>query len=215
MSSQPLPFAAMMASSSSFSAATDLMGSMNLTGSPLHLGDDPNSPEMFRQNAQIIQHHITRLQDLAQRALLGISNAYQPGRNPIHAEADLSTLKQELHLVLEMMRVSGVGALPLLSTPPADAATPAAPGAPPSATTSSAAAEANSRAAALLQDDRLLEDTRRRVNTVYEQQRRMHAVAETVANLLAHAPPPGPGHAPGPQHQAQSGAVGNAIQRRP
>ncbi|KAJ7108995.1 hypothetical protein C8R43DRAFT_905096 [Mycena crocata] len=83
----------------------------------LHQGADPNSPELFKRNLQLVQQNVIRLQEVAKRALDGIQNAYRPGHTPTQTEADLATLKQTLHIVSELMRSSGVGGLPLLPVP--------------------------------------------------------------------------------------------------
>jgi len=38
----------------------------------LHQGTDPNSPEVFKQNLQIVQENVARLQNLARSALAGM-----------------------------------------------------------------------------------------------------------------------------------------------
>jgi hypothetical protein len=44
-------------------------------------------------------------------------NAYHPGMNPSQTSSDLANLKQAIHLLLKVMRQSGVGGLPLLALP--------------------------------------------------------------------------------------------------
>ncbi|KAI0748952.1 hypothetical protein C8Q74DRAFT_381810 [Fomes fomentarius] len=74
---------------------------------------DLNSPELFRQNMQLAQGLIVRVQALAQSALAGTQHAYQPGTNPVQTAADIVNLKQTLLELVELLRSSGVGALPL------------------------------------------------------------------------------------------------------
>jgi hypothetical protein len=38
----------------------------------LYQGTDPTSPELFKQNLQLAQEHVARLQDLARNALVGM-----------------------------------------------------------------------------------------------------------------------------------------------
>lgn len=85
----------------------------------LHQGADPNSPELFKQNIQLVQENVVRLQELAQRASVGIQHAYHPGNSPIETEANIASVKQTLDVIADIMRQSGVGALPLLPVPSA------------------------------------------------------------------------------------------------
>lgn len=39
----------------------------------LHQGADPNSPELFKQNIQIVQENVVRLRELGESALAGMS----------------------------------------------------------------------------------------------------------------------------------------------
>ncbi|KAF8878447.1 hypothetical protein BD779DRAFT_1676867 [Infundibulicybe gibba] len=82
----------------------------------LHPGADPNSPEIFKQNIQMVQNNVARVQDLARRALNGIQNAYHPGSSPAQTEADIASLTQSLEILLGIMKHTGVGGLPLLPT---------------------------------------------------------------------------------------------------
>ncbi|RDX49511.1 hypothetical protein OH76DRAFT_1556435 [Lentinus brumalis] len=76
-------------------------------------GADLNSPEVFKQNIQLAQGQIARVQSLARNALAGIQNAYHPGTNPMQTAADIAGLKQALFVLVELLRQTGVGALPL------------------------------------------------------------------------------------------------------
>jgi hypothetical protein len=49
----------------------------------LHQGADPNSPELFKQNIQLVQENVVRLKELAQRASAGMS-VYNLIMNDIH-----------------------------------------------------------------------------------------------------------------------------------
>ncbi|KAJ7190994.1 hypothetical protein GGX14DRAFT_601520 [Mycena pura] len=131
-------------------------------------GADPNSPELFRRNMQLVQEHVLRLREIAKRALDGIQNAYRVGRTPTQTDADLAALTQTLHLVSELMRHTGVGGLPLL--PPA--------GAPPT-------------------EDALLAQTGHAVHATYDRLVRAQESAAVVANILGHhaqSQPHPPGH---------------------
>jgi len=125
----------------------------------LHQGSDPNSPEIFKQSLQIVQDHITRVQDLAGRALSGIQNAYYPSSNPTQTEADIATLKQTIQVLSDIMRQTGVGALPLLSTPPNEN---------PTTTT----------------EQQMIGDTTGAIQVLYERLKRSQEGAAVVANLL-------------------------------
>ncbi|KAI0746569.1 hypothetical protein C8Q80DRAFT_1271442 [Daedaleopsis nitida] len=74
---------------------------------------DLNTPETFKHNIQLVQGQLARVQTLARNALLGIQYAYQPGTNPIQTAADIASLRQTLLVLVELLRQSGVGALPL------------------------------------------------------------------------------------------------------
>ncbi|KAJ7189116.1 hypothetical protein C8R46DRAFT_876882 [Mycena filopes] len=85
--------------------------------SSLHQGTDPNSPELFKQNLQLVQQNVHRLQDMAKRALEGMQCS----------SADLATLKQAVQILTEQMRQTGVGGLPLLPVPDENHPTPVLP----------------------------------------------------------------------------------------
>ncbi|KAJ7644779.1 hypothetical protein FB45DRAFT_703201, partial [Roridomyces roridus] len=121
---------------------------------------DPNSPELFKQNVQILQQNVLRLQDIAKRALDGIQNAYLSGCTPTQTEADLSSLKQTLQMVADLMRQSGVGGLPLL--PVSDGSTQPH----------------------LPTEDQMIAQASQAVQVLYEQLKRGQDSAAVVANLL-------------------------------
>ncbi|KAJ7450949.1 hypothetical protein B0H11DRAFT_2076532 [Mycena galericulata] len=129
----------------------------------LHQGADPNSPEIFKQNLQLIQQNVLRLQEVAKRALDGIQNAYRTGRTPTQTEADLATLKQTLQLVSDLMRHSGVGGLPLLPVPDGNPPQP------------------------LPTEEQMIVQTTRAVQVLYDQLKRGQDSAAVVANLLTAA----------------------------
>ncbi|KAJ7097077.1 hypothetical protein B0H15DRAFT_31294 [Mycena belliarum] len=126
----------------------------------LHQGADPNSPELFKQNVQLVQQQVLQLQAVAKRALDGIQNAYRAGRTPTQTEADLATMKQTLQMLSDLMRHSGVGGLPLL--PVANENDP-----PPLPT-----------------EEQLVTQTTRSVAMLYDQLKRAQDSAAVVANLL-------------------------------
>ncbi|KAI0354153.1 hypothetical protein OH77DRAFT_1457253 [Trametes cingulata] len=117
---------------------------------------DPNSPEVFKQNIQIILGQIARVQSLARSALLGIEHAYHAGTNPVQTAADIAALKQALELLVEVLRQTGVGALPLDPPPIPDPRT----------------------------EDQMIAEVTRAVQALYERQRRIQEGASVVANLL-------------------------------
>ncbi|KAJ8082853.1 hypothetical protein PM082_008710 [Marasmius tenuissimus] len=79
--------------------------------------NDPNSVETFKQNMQLILEYVMTTQSFARSALSAITNAYHPGSSSTQTQADLASLQQHLHVISDMMRHSGVGALPLLASP--------------------------------------------------------------------------------------------------
>nr|GAT43044.1 predicted protein [Mycena chlorophos] len=84
----------------------------------LHGGSaDPNSVELFRANIHMAQEDVLRVHELAKRALDDLQNAYSPGWTPTHADADMAALRQSLEHLATLLRQSGVGGLPLLSSP--------------------------------------------------------------------------------------------------
>ncbi|TFK98171.1 hypothetical protein BDV98DRAFT_512526 [Pterulicium gracile] len=126
---------------------------------------DPNSPETFKQNILLVRDNVTRLQNLANSALIGIQNAYNPGSNPMHTTAELANLKQSLELLCDLMRQTGVGALPLLSgdqnkVPMSDS---------------------------MLNENELLESTTRSVEEVFERVKKQQETALNIGNLLGSA----------------------------
>ncbi|KAF8218982.1 hypothetical protein L208DRAFT_1377811 [Tricholoma matsutake] len=128
----------------------------------LHQGADPNSPELFKQNIQLVQENVVRLQELAQRASVGIQHAYHPGNSPIETEANIASVKQTLDVIADIMRQSGVGALPLLPVPSATDISLA----PPS-------------------EQQLMFDTNRSIQALYDKLKRSQDSAAVVANLLS------------------------------
>ncbi|OCH91732.1 hypothetical protein OBBRIDRAFT_728233 [Obba rivulosa] len=130
---------------------------------PLHGGllhsTDPNSPEMFKQNIQLIAGQVVRVQDLAQSALHGIEHAYLAGTNPIQTAAYMAALKQALQTLVELLKQTGVGALPLHPPNPA-AMDPQA-------------------------EQQQIAETARAVQALFERYNRMQESAGVVASLLA------------------------------
>lgn len=77
--------------------------------------------------------------------------------------ADIATLKQTLQLVSDMMRHTGVGALPLLPLPDGD----------------------SDPSSVLPKEEGLVGDTTRAVQVLYEKLKRSQESAAVVANLLS------------------------------
>ncbi|KAJ7864938.1 hypothetical protein B0H13DRAFT_1637398 [Mycena leptocephala] len=127
----------------------------------LHQGTDPNSPELFKQNLQLVQQNVLQLQEVAKRTLDGIQHAYRTGRTPTQSEADLATLKQTLQMVSDQMRHTGVGGLPLLPVPDGNHPPPALPS-----------------------EDQMIAQATRAVQILYDQLKRGQDSAAVVANLL-------------------------------
>ncbi|KAI0828461.1 hypothetical protein BC628DRAFT_1417474 [Trametes gibbosa] len=117
---------------------------------------DLNSPEVFKQNIQIIQNLVSRIQVLTRSAIAGIEQAYHQDVNPVQTATLIDTLKRSLLELVEALRTSGVGALPLEPPPVPDPRT----------------------------DEQLLAEATRTVQALYERQRRIQEGASVVTNLL-------------------------------
>ncbi|KAI0777922.1 hypothetical protein BC629DRAFT_617136 [Irpex lacteus] len=124
----------------------------------LSQGNDPNSPEVFKQNVHLIQQQLSRTQDLARSALFGIENAYRPGTSPTQTSECLIALRQSLHILVEMLRQSGVGALPMVDLSALPQSVPT--------------------------EEKLLEDIPKSIEVQYAQQKRIQESAAIVFNLL-------------------------------
>ncbi|KAJ3555907.1 hypothetical protein NM688_g2319 [Phlebia brevispora] len=74
---------------------------------------DMNSPEAFRHNIHLVHQQVLRIQSLARSALVEIEHAYHPRRSP--TPAYMVALKQALQTLVDQLRQSGVGALPLMN----------------------------------------------------------------------------------------------------
>ncbi|GBE84058.1 hypothetical protein BKA93DRAFT_742269 [Sparassis latifolia] len=119
-------------------------------------GPDPNSPEVFRQNIQVVQGHVARVQGLARSALSGMEQAYHPSTSPLQTSADLEALKEALLALVDVLRQTGVGALPLAPPDPTRA-----PG-----------------------EEQLVAETGAAVQALYEGHRRLQESADAVGSLL-------------------------------
>ncbi|PCH37124.1 hypothetical protein WOLCODRAFT_109612 [Wolfiporia cocos MD-104 SS10] len=117
---------------------------------------DPNSPEAFRQNVQLVLVHVNRVQSLARSALAGIEHAYHPGINPNQTTADMAALYQVLQSLADILRQTGVGAL---SLNPPDLANPP-------------------------QEELLINDATRAIQALYERYKQVQESAGVVASLL-------------------------------
>ncbi|KAI0635476.1 hypothetical protein C8Q77DRAFT_1054082 [Trametes polyzona] len=154
-----------------------LLGSQGSSSAPLSSAD-LNSPELFKQNIQLVLTQITRVQVLARSALGGIEQAYHPGVNPLQTVAAIGDLKQVLLDLVDALRVSGVGALPLDVPPVADTRT----------------------------EEQLLAEATRAVQALYERQRRIQEGANVVANLLGTADGPPGSQGAGSQNVGSQGS---------
>ncbi|KII86219.1 hypothetical protein PLICRDRAFT_114895 [Plicaturopsis crispa FD-325 SS-3] len=134
------------AANASFTASSDSLH---------HGGTDPNAPEIFRANLQMAIQGVDRVHALARSALDGIENAYRSGHSPVHTKSLLETLQQTLRMLSEMLRHTGVGALPLVPSGSSEE--------PPA-----------------ILEDKLAQETTR----AYERLRRAQDSASVVANLL-------------------------------
>ncbi|KAL1737945.1 hypothetical protein HDZ31DRAFT_10479, partial [Schizophyllum fasciatum] len=75
---------------------------------------DPNSPETFKSNLDVIYQQFTDLLRISRTVLDGMQNAYHRGNSPTQSQAAIAQLKGHLQMLAEMLRHSGVGALPLV-----------------------------------------------------------------------------------------------------
>ncbi|KAJ6492244.1 hypothetical protein C8R45DRAFT_1096267 [Mycena sanguinolenta] len=91
-----------------------------------------------------------------------VNGFVREGRTPTQTDADLATLKQTLQMVLEQMRQTGVGGLPLLPVPDGNHPPPALP-----------------------IEDQMVAQTTRAIQVLYEQFKRGQDSAAVVANLLS------------------------------
>jgi len=126
---------------------------------------DPNSPDIFKQNIQLVQQHVARVNSLARSALNGIQNAYRSGNTPSQTEADIAALKENLQILSDLMRQTGVGALPLLPMP--------------------SDSSSSEPAAVMPTEEMMLADTSRSVQVLYDRMKRSQESAAVVANLLS------------------------------
>ncbi|KAF8798430.1 hypothetical protein BYT27DRAFT_7203524 [Phlegmacium glaucopus] len=126
----------------------------------LHQGHDPNSPELFKHNIRTVHEQVIQLQSMARRVLSRIQNAYQTGNNPLVTESEIESLRQNLYLVIETMRHTGVGALPILPQP-------------------------NSEATPVPTEQQLLTNTTQSLQALYDKVQRSYDSATAVANLLS------------------------------
>ncbi|CAL1710516.1 unnamed protein product [Somion occarium] len=143
--------------SSSFGSQT--FGSQTLSDLSLLGSQDVNSPETFKQNIILVLDQLTRVQSLVRSAIAGIEHAYRPGTNPIQTSADIVSLRQAVDLLQELLRHSGVGALPLL-----DPQNPELP-----------------------TEQQLLSDTNKVIRHLFDHLKRIQDSSAVVANLLGAA----------------------------
>jgi hypothetical protein len=159
---------------------------------------DPNSPDVFKRNVQLVQQHVARVNSLARSALNGMlvvlasfsiekltrpiiyrENAYHYGNSPSQTEGafalqfcfsllilyaeDITALKQNLLVLSDLMRQTGVGALPLLPMP----------------------SDPSQPAPVIPTEEMMLTDTSRSVQVLYDRLKRTQESATVVANLLS------------------------------
>ncbi|KZT06719.1 uncharacterized protein LAESUDRAFT_725815 [Laetiporus sulphureus 93-53] len=119
-------------------------------------GHDSSSPEVFKQSIQPVLGELARVQNLARSALAGIEHAYHPGTNPMQTASDMTALYQALQGLSEILRQSGVGALPVqppdLSNPP--------------------------------KEQQLMVDTTKAIEALFQRQKRLQDSAAVVVSLL-------------------------------
>lgn len=120
---------------------------------------DLNSPETFKTYLDIIYQQFNDLLRISRTVLDGMQNAYHRGNSPTQSQAAIAQLSGHLQMLAEMLRQSGVGALPLVDRPPTD---------PPTGYT----------------EAQLEENTKQSIERLYERLNRSHAAAGAVASLI-------------------------------
>ncbi|KAH6901068.1 hypothetical protein BKA70DRAFT_1158880 [Coprinopsis sp. MPI-PUGE-AT-0042] len=164
--------------------------SITLNPSTNNLNADPNSTILFAQNLAHAQREVLRLQTLARQALDGVQNAYHVGYSPEATAEIMVELKSALTTLVDTLRQSGVGALPLIaqSTPPPSAQTPTAtmltPTATASGTTPASGTTGAAKPAVSPSEPELLQIATKQVQVLYEQLKAKQENAGVVANLL-------------------------------
>ncbi|THU99596.1 hypothetical protein K435DRAFT_964400 [Dendrothele bispora CBS 962.96] len=153
------------------------MGAVNNMGRSFHSSNDGMSIELFKANIQVTLEKVLSVQSIARATLAGIQNAYHAGSNPAQTEANIATLKQDLSALADLMRHSGVGALPLLL-----------PQLPPLPTDADQSSTNQTPSIVVPSEEQMLADATKSVNMLFEQLNRMRDSAGTVANLLQVAP---------------------------
>jgi len=124
---------------------------------------DPNSPELFRQNIHLAQQHVARVHNLTQSVLNGMKNAYQQGSSPSQTEMEIISLKQNITLLYDLLRQTGIGALPIILLPTAT----------------------NPEVQAIVPtEEMMLADATRSVQILYDRTQKSQDSAGVVANLL-------------------------------
>ncbi|KDQ55380.1 hypothetical protein JAAARDRAFT_37394 [Jaapia argillacea MUCL 33604] len=136
--------------------------SQTLSSDSVLQGSDPNSPELFKQNIQLVQELVNRVNALATNALHGVENAYHPGTSPTQTSADIASLRQTLQHLITVMCRSGVGALPLL-TPDQSMSIP--------------------------DEEKMMADAQKAIQVLYERHKRTQESAGVVASLLGAVDP--------------------------
>ncbi|KAH9923823.1 uncharacterized protein B0H18DRAFT_1013530 [Fomitopsis serialis] len=121
---------------------------------------EAGSPDMFKQNVQLALSQVSRVQALARSVLLATQHAYQAGNNPIQTAADMATLQQGLQLLAEVLRHSGVGALPLRPRDPLHVQQPE------------------------VEEEQLIAEMTVAVQALFEKRKRLEESAGVVASLL-------------------------------
>ncbi|KAF8515498.1 hypothetical protein BU17DRAFT_51612 [Hysterangium stoloniferum] len=146
------------------------MGSEPLNSLPIHFQDphafgglvsgpqlDPNSPEVFKNNIDIAQQHILRIQQTVQNAIGAIERAYNPNCNYAIQASEIISLKHALDAFADFLRESGVGSLPVMPFDPENLPT----------------------------QQQMIEGMTKSVQTLYEKRQRLQDNAGAVASLLA------------------------------
>ncbi|KAF6758980.1 hypothetical protein DFP72DRAFT_807143 [Ephemerocybe angulata] len=137
---------------------------------------DPNSPRLFTENLANVLTEVFVLRDLATEALKGIQGAYHASHLPSNTAHVIAELKLALESLMSILRSSGVGALPLLPTPPVSGATP---------TATAGSANAGPAQPVVPTEAQLLAEANTMVKVLYDTLGKKQESASVVANLLA------------------------------
>ncbi|TEB29187.1 hypothetical protein FA13DRAFT_1711192 [Coprinellus micaceus] len=162
---------------------------------------DQNSPILFKQNLELVQREVVRVQSLAQEVLSGIGGAYCAGMEPMNTKRSIGDLKQAIDSLTSLLRSTGIGALPLLPSPP-----------PPTSAFSESGIPQQQEVQPVPTEAQLLAYANESVKSLYDSLKRKQDSAAVVANLLqqvsVNVGAQGSAFAGGPRPRVASGNMG-------